>query len=244
MSNLITLSPSAGGTLDGAPQTWVANTNDLTTAVTATGYFSDKSDVMKGDDFVNIITDEDGTAALIRGKIVDTGTVAVPILTLDISESSPSDIDLAEGSVIVGNASNVGTALVAKTLGQYLKGNGTTVVSVTLESVNYIKGSFETGQTATIKMFFPYACTVNRIRSFVSKALAGTDAGTITARNSAAAAMAGGVITIPLSSAVAVEGIANPTTNNTVTADSFIELVTAKATAGGEVDIHVEVTRT
>ena len=85
MSNLIGLYPMADGTLDGAPQTFTSNTNDLQATVVATGYFSDKSQVMKGRDYINIIVDEDGTPALVRGVIVDTGTVEVPILTLDIA---------------------------------------------------------------------------------------------------------------------------------------------------------------
>jgi|3_EtaG_2_1085321.scaffolds.fasta_scaffold08424_3 hypothetical protein len=132
MSNLIGLYPMANGTLDGAPQTWVANTNDLLSAVVVTGYFTDKSDFINGNDFVNIIVDEDGTPALARGKIVDTGTASAPILTLDTSENSPSDLDLTEGNIIVGNASNVGTALDASTDNAFIIGNGTTVTSVAL----------------------------------------------------------------------------------------------------------------
>lgn len=43
--------------------------------------------------------------------------------------ATPGKITLAEGSVIVGNAGGVGAALDAKTSGQILVGNGTTVIS-------------------------------------------------------------------------------------------------------------------
>ena len=75
MSNLIGLYPNSSGTLDGAPQLWSANTNDNNAAVIAAGYFTDKKEVMKGNDVVHIIHDAATTPALARGKITDTAGV-------------------------------------------------------------------------------------------------------------------------------------------------------------------------
>ena len=47
-----------------------------------------------------------------------------------IGEATPGEIALAEGSILVGNASGVGAAVVAKTLGRILVGDGTTTVLV------------------------------------------------------------------------------------------------------------------
>ncbi len=234
----------ASGTLDGSPQTWTSSTNDLTTAVKVTGYFSDKSDFMKGDDFVNIITDEDGVPELVRGKLVDTGTVEVPILTLNVANITPADLGLAEGSVLVGNAAGEAAAVDMKTAGEFLQGNGTTAVAVAVDEDASIEVSFATATPKTYKLHFPYKCTITSIKGFVTGVLGATDTGTITARNSAAAAMAGGVMTFAISAAFGVEQTATPTTNNTVTAGSFIELVAAKTTLGGLVHVQVTAKRT
>lgn len=109
----------------------------------------------------------------------------------------------------------------------------------------HVPVSFETGFQMTLKLFFPYAVTINKIRGIVTKALAATDAGTVTAKNAASAAMANGVITFAASAALgnAGDGPVSPTTNNTIAADANIELVVAKATAGGEALISIEFTR-
>ncbi len=103
--------------------------------------------------------------------------------------------------------------------------------------------SFETGEQTTTKIYFPYKVTVNKIRSIVMKALAITDAGTITASNSTGA-MADGVITHAAAAALNDEQSASPTTNNVIAADSYVQLVSAKTTAGGKVLVTLEVTRT
>lgn len=50
----------------------------------------------------------------------------------DVGAIAASEISLAEGSILVGNASGVGVALNAKTTTQILVGNGTTLTSVAL----------------------------------------------------------------------------------------------------------------
>ena len=101
--------------------------------------------------------------------------------------------------------------------------------------------SFETGEQTTTKIYFPKAVTINRIRSTVIKALAATDAGTITCGNSIGAS-AGGVVTVALSAALNTENSAIPTTNNIVAADSYYYLTSAKTTVGGKVLVTLEYT--
>jgi len=67
-----------------------------------------------------------------NGKLYqNTGTV-VSATWQSLGEIIASEISLAEGNLLVGNSSGVGVALVAKTSGQILVGNGTTLVSVAL----------------------------------------------------------------------------------------------------------------
>ena len=117
------------------------------------------------------------------------------------------------------------------------------IPSVLLEEVRDVPMSFETGGQMTMKVYFPYKVTINKIRGIVTKAIAGSDNGTITCGNSTGASTTG-VITATASDALAVEYSVTPTTNNVVLADGYYYLTSAKSTAGGEVLISLEVTRT
>lgn len=99
--------------------------------------------------------------------------------------------------------------------------------------------SFEAGEQTATKIYFPFPVTITKIRAIVTKAIAGTDNGTITGAN-ANGNSANGVITCTASSAVNTEFSATPTTNNTVQADSYYKLTTAKTTAGGKVLVTLE----
>ena len=102
--------------------------------------------------------------------------------------------------------------------------------------------SFESGEQTATKIYFPFAVTINKIRSIVVKAIAATDDGTITGANSTGDS-ANGVITVAASSALDTEDSASPTTNNEVAADSYYKLTSAKTTAGGKVLATIEYTR-
>lgn len=102
--------------------------------------------------------------------------------------------------------------------------------------------SFEADLQTATAVYFPYPVTINKIRTIVTKALAGTDVGTVTGAN-ATGASTGGVVTVAISAALNEEDVATPTTNNTVAADSYYKLTSAKATAGGTVLASIEYTR-
>lgn len=112
-----------------------------------------------------------------------------------------------------------------------------------LKEIVTVSLSFETGEQTTTKIYFNHKVTVNKIRSIVMKALAGTDSGTITASNSTGA-MTNGVCTHLASAALNDPQVASPTTNNVIPADDYVQLVSAKTTAGGKVLVTLEVTRT
>lgn len=102
--------------------------------------------------------------------------------------------------------------------------------------------SFETGEQNTVKLYFPFAVTITKVRATVSKALAATDAGTITGANSTGNST-GGVVTVPASSAIGFEATAAvPTTNIVVPANDFYSFTSAKPTAGGKVHLQIEYT--
>ena len=111
------------------------------------------------------------------------------------------------------------------------------------ENVMMVPMSFETGEQTTYRLYFPMKVTINKIRSEVVKALADTDAGTITCGNSTGAS-AGGVATHAASAALADRQTATPTTNNVVLADGYYYLTSAKTTVGGKVLVTLEFTLT
>lgn len=112
------------------------------------------------------------------------------------------------------------------------------------EGVTRLNMSFETGEQTTTRIYFPTKVTINKIRGIVMKALAGTDAGTVTCGNSTGAST-GGVLTLAASSALNYEPTAaTPSTNNVVLADGYYYLTTAKSTAGGKILVSLEYTCT
>lgn len=96
--------------------------------------------------------------------------------------------------------------------------------------------SFETGEQATINLRFPDLTRVTKVRATVTKALAGTDAGTITIKSQAGATLA--TISMPASTVINTEFSA--VVDIEVPADGFITLVAAKTTAGGKCEVFVE----
>ena len=102
--------------------------------------------------------------------------------------------------------------------------------------------SFAAAEQTTTKIYFTSACTINRIRGIVMVAIAATDNGTITCGNSVGAS-ATGVVTATASDALNTEYGVSPTTNNTVAADSYYYLTSAKTTVGGKVLVTLEYTK-
>ena len=113
----------AGGTILNGKQLWTYSTSDDSMAtVTASGYFNDLSERLTQNDLVWIVASNDQEWARVTSA---TGAETVTV------ENITGDLDsLAQGSIFVGNASSVPTALSANTDGNILIGNGTTVTSV------------------------------------------------------------------------------------------------------------------
>lgn len=180
--------------------------------------------------------------------------------------------NITRGSVKVGGASNAPTDLAAKATGNILVGDATDIKSVAMSgdvtiiadgtmtigankvtlgmlATTLLKGvdtfamSFETNEQTTTKIYFPMKVTINKIRSIVMKALAATNAGTITGANSVGTSN-NGVVTVAASASLNEEDSASPDSNNGVAADSYYQLTTAKANAGGKVLVSLEYTRT
>jgi len=103
--------------------------------------------------------------------------------------------------------------------------------------------SFETGEAGDPKIYFPMKVTINKIRAMATKAIAGTDNGTIQGAN-ATGDSATGLVTFTASDAINTEYVVEPSTNNVVLADGYYKLTVAKTTAGGKGFIELEYTLT
>lgn len=107
----------------------------------------------------------------------------------------------------------------------------------------YISGSFETGEVGDYKIKMPYSGTVSEIYAYATKAIAGTDDGTITPKDNGGTTMTAGVITFTASDARGTAYTSTPTANNTFVAGDILTFTHAKTTAGGKVNISVKITR-
>jgi hypothetical protein len=192
------------------------DSDDTLATISASAFFNDIADEIDADDVIYVVG-SDG-AGLYRF----TSAVGVTPVTVTAFDTVPA------GSIV--NADISASAGI--------------VPSKFANSANYkvicIPVSFAAGAQATHTLYFPMAVTVTGVRTFVTSAIAGTDNATVTCQNNAGAGMTGGIVTIDASSAVATEDSATPTTNNTFTAGQKMQLVCAKATAGGTANVYVE----
>jgi hypothetical protein len=110
------------------PPTWrsYVSSSDALAAVIASGYFNDKINDWAVNDVIHVQA-SDGYGLY---KVTSV-TTNVTVEAYDIPEGN---LDLAEGSIFVGDATNKAVALDASTDTQVLVGNGTTITSVALSS--------------------------------------------------------------------------------------------------------------
>jgi hypothetical protein len=94
------------------------------------------------------------------------------------------------------------------------------------------------------KIKMPYAGTVTEIYAYATKAIAATDNGTIVPKNNGGTTMTDGTVTFTASDARGTAYTTTPSANNTFAAGDLLTFTTAKATAGGIVQLSITVTRT
>ena len=183
---------------------------------------------------------------LIDGSIAGT-SVASKALVLGASKNTDI-LGLPVGGLKIGVAGAEVVITADATELNYIDGV-TSAIQTQLNTKGDKKGidtllmSFVAAEQTTTKIYFTSACTINKIRGIVMVAIAATDNGTITCGNSVGASD-GGVVTATASDALNTEYGVSPTTNNTVAADSYYYLTSAKTTAGGKVLVTLEYTKT
>lgn len=104
--------------------------------------------------------------------------------------------------------------------------------------------SWESGEQCNNRVKIPFAGTVTNIYAVVTKALSGTDAGTIVPKNAASTNMTlASALSFAASSALETAIDTNVSANNTVAAGDIIYLTTAKTTVGGKALVSITITR-
>lgn len=103
--------------------------------------------------------------------------------------------------------------------------------------------SFETGEIGDFKIKTSFPGTVSEIYAYATKAIAATDNGTIVPKNNAGVTMGAGTITFTASDARGTAYTSTPNTNNTFVAGDILTFTSAKATAGGMVQLTIKLTR-
>jgi len=113
----------AGGTTLAGVQLWAYKDESTAFAtIIASGYFNEAADVLHKHNLIWVIGSDDQDWVKVTSE---NGVTPVTV------EQTTGELDaLAQGSIFVGNASNVPVALDAKSDGKILVGNGTTVASV------------------------------------------------------------------------------------------------------------------
>lgn len=101
--------------------------------------------------------------------------------------------------------------------------------------------SFATGEQGTFRLYFQKRTLITHVRGVVTHVIAGTDNGTITIKNSVNAAWTDGVITAAASDALATNYLVTPLADDAIiSAGDYLQIVTAKTTAGGVVALAFE----
>ena len=183
----------------------------------------------------DVAIDNTGLTAIGVGKVVKT-MVAADVAGAGLAQAVGKELDV--------NVDDVGIEIDTNTV--QLKALGVTIAKLEaalLKGIVTVPLSFETNEETITRIYFPYKVTINKIRSIVMLAIAGTDDGTITGRNITGLSNLG-VVTVAASSALNVEDDASPDSNVEVAADSYYQLTTAKNTKGGKVLVTLEYVRT
>lgn len=174
------------------------------------------------------------SAAIALSKLAPL-TASKPVVTNGSGVlTTASQITAAQGGTGQDTSASTGFATVS---------GGVWSVGAIADTVQ-LQVSFESGYTGDFKIKMPYAGTVTEIYAYATKAIAGTDNGTITPKNNAGTTMTSGTITFTASDARGTAYTSTPSANNTFIAGDILTFTTAKTTSGGVVQLSISVTRT
>ncbi len=195
------------------------------------------------------------SGAITSGKILD-GTIvnadinaSAAIDRTKLANGSPSQVLINDGSGVMTseatlNPSRGGLGTNASGSTGFITFNAGSATVGQISEVVPISVSFESGEACNNRFKMPYAGTVTGFYAVCTKAIAGTDNGTIILKNAAGTTMGAGTITFTASDPLETAYSVSPSSNNTFSAGDILYAVTSKATAGGKALVSITVTRT
>lgn len=197
------------------------------------------------------------TAKILDANVLTTKIADLNVTTNKIAALAVTDAKLAtmtNSSLKYGNATGiVGNLALANN--EVAIGNGTTIVAVNKSTFNSLPGSyevinlevsFEAGEVgASRRIYFPYSCTISKIKTSITKNIAATDDASIIITDDGSATVISTTV-IPSSTTVAAASIVvSPAyVYTTASVTSTITITTTKITAGGKAFISISVIRT
>lgn len=182
---------------------------------------------------VIVNADVNASAAIARSKLA-TGTADHVVINSGAGAfSSEAQLATTRGGTGLDTSASNGFATVSA--GTWSVGSIADVITCEV--------SFESGEVGDFKIKIPYACTVTEIYAYATKAIAGTDNGTIVPKDNGGTTMTSGTITFTAADPRGTAYTSTPSSSNTFTAGQLLTLTTAKTTAGGKVLVSVKVTR-
>lgn len=119
---------------------------------------------------------------------------------------------------------------------------GSSTVGALVDSKTFTV-SFESGEQCNNRFKMPCAGTITGAYAVCTKAIAGTDAGTIVLKNAAGTTMTAGTITFAASDPLETAYTVTPSANNSFSAGDILYAVTSKSTAGGKVLLTITYNR-
>jgi hypothetical protein len=181
----------------------------------------------------------DAAAAIDRSKLAN-GTADHVVINSGAGAFS-SEAQLATERGGTGQDTSADTGFATVSAGTWSVGAISEVITLL---VSFEAAGGTTPSVGDFKIMMPYAGTVTQIYSYAVKAIAGTDNGTIVAKNNAGTTMTSGTITYTASDARGTAYSVTPSASNTFAAGDLLTFTTAKTTAGGLVQLSIMVTRT
>lgn len=213
----------------------VGNSSNIPTAVAVTG---------------DIAISNAGVTSIASGVIVNADINASAAIALSkLAALTASKVVVTDVSGVITTANQVspllgGLGLDASASTGFVKYSAGTASIGSISDVVELQVSFESGYAGDFKIKMPFAGTVTEIYAYAIKAIAGTDNGTIVAKNNGGTTMTNGTITYTASDARGTAYTVSPSANNTFSAGDLLTFTTAKTTAGGVVQLSITVTRT
>lgn len=207
----------------------VAVTGDI--AITNAGVTSIAAGVI-------VNADVNASAAIDRSKLA-TGTADHVVINSNTGAfSSEAQLDPVRG----GNGQDFSAATGFQTWSAGTASVGAISEVITL-MVSFEAAGGTSPSVGDFKIKMPYAGTVTEIYAYATKAIAGTDNGTIVPKDNGGTTMTSGTITFTASDARGTAYTSTPSANNTFAAGDLLTFTTAKTTAGGIVQLSITVTR-